>query len=69
MPKLPQLDLDVVAVRKLAVTADAQGEAVLTVEVVGGQILNLFLSSDAFGKLEALLARANVERARSATKQ
>jgi hypothetical protein len=67
MPKKP--DLDVVAVKKLAVTADVQGEAVLTVEIVGGQTLNLFFSSATFSKLEALMTRANFERAKVAPKQ
>ncbi len=69
MPRKPELDLDVVAVRKLAVTADAQGEAMLAVEIVGGQVLNLIFSSEAFAGLEALIAKANEEQAKVALKQ
>jgi hypothetical protein len=69
VPRKPELDLDVVAVRKLAVTADAQGEAVLAVEIVGGQVLNLIFSSDAFAGLEALIAKANEKQAKFAPKQ
>lgn len=69
MPRKPEFDLDVVAVRKLAVSADAQGEALLAIEIVGGQILNLILSSAALAGLEALIAKANEEQAKVAPKQ
>lgn len=67
--KLPKLDLEVVEVRQIEVTADAAGETVISLEVVGGQEIDLHLSPHASAKLEAFMARASLEQAKLAPKQ
>ena len=60
---LPELDLDVVDVRQVAVTTDPQGETMISFEIIGGQVMNLVFSPETFAKLEAMLARANEAQA------
>jgi hypothetical protein len=68
MTKLPKLDLDVVDIVRVQVTADAAGETVVTLEAVGGQLIDMHLSPHASSKLEAFMATASVEQAKRAPK-
>lgn len=63
-----EMDLEVVDVQSLAVTADASGDAMLSLEVEGGQVLNLMFSPETLAKLEGFLATANVAQAKTAAK-
>lgn len=69
MNKLPRLDLDVVDIKRMVVTDDASGETVLTIEIVGGQRVDLHLAPYAKARLEAFLARASLEQAKRAPMQ
>lgn len=60
---LPEVDLDVADVQKVAITADLQGETMIGLEIAGGQIMNLVFSPETFAKLEAMLAKANEAQA------
>lgn len=62
----PKIDVEVVDIRQVEVTADAASETVVTIEVVGGQLLDLYLGPQASAKLEALLSRASLEQAKQA---
>ncbi|HEV7329208.1 MAG TPA: hypothetical protein VGN91_29450 [Bosea sp. (in: a-proteobacteria)] len=66
MAELPKLDLEVVDIRHSNVPVDDVGEVVVTMEVVGGQVIDLHLGPLALSKLEAFLARANQVRAKRA---
>lgn len=61
---LPEVDLDVVDVRQIAITTNPQGETMISLEMVGGQIMNLVFSPQTLAKLEAMLAKANEEQAK-----
>ena len=63
-----EIDLEVIDVQSLAITADASGYAMLTFEVDGGQVLNLMFTPQMLVKLEGYLAKANVAQARTAPK-
>ena len=67
--KPERLDLEVVGIRQVEVPADAVGETVISIEVVGGQILDLHLTPHASAALEAFMVRASVEQAKLAPKQ
>jgi len=62
--ELPEVDLDVVDVRQVVIATDAQGDTMISLEMVGGQVMNLILSPEALAKLEANLAKANEARAK-----
>ena len=64
--ELPEVDLDVVDVRQVAVLVDEQGETVICVEIAGGQVMNLVFSPATLAKLEAFLAKANEAHAKIA---
>lgn len=63
-----EIDLEVIDVQSVAVTADASGDAMLSFEVEGGQVLNLLFSPQMLAKLEGFLAKANVAQAKTAAK-
>jgi hypothetical protein len=56
---LPEVDLDVVDVRHIAVMTDLEGETIISLEVAGDQVMNLILSAEILSKIEAMLAKAN----------
>lgn len=62
--ELPQVDLDVLDVRQVAITTDPQGETMVSLEIAGGQIMNLLFAPGMLAKLEVFLAKANEERAK-----
>ncbi|TCR65668.1 hypothetical protein [Bosea sp. BK604] len=64
MAKVSNLDLEVIDVKQMMVSADPSEGAVITVEIVGEQLVDIHLSPHALAKLEAFLARANVEQAK-----
>ncbi|CAN7678951.1 hypothetical protein LJR090_001799 [Bosea sp. LjRoot90] len=66
MQKLPKVAIDVVDVKQVVVTPDPAGETVVTIEVVGGQMVELHLAPHASAKLEAFLSRASLEQAKLA---
>lgn len=57
--ELPEIDLDVADVTRIALTTDPQGETLISFEMASGQIMNLVFSPEMFAKLEALIAKAN----------
>ena len=61
--ELPEIDLDVADVKRIALTTDPQGETLISFEMAGGQIMNLVFSPEIFAKLEALIAKANEAQA------
>jgi len=61
--ELPEVDLDVVDVRRVVITTDPQGETMISLEIAGGQVMNLVFSPEALAKLEAFLAKANQAQA------
>ncbi|MGO4405653.1 hypothetical protein AB4Z10_15495 [Bosea sp. RAF48] len=61
--ELPEIDLDVSDVKRIALTTDPQGETIISFEMAGGQVMNLVFSPEAFGKLEAMMAKANEAQA------
>lgn len=61
---LPEIDLDVVDVQAIAITATPQGETMVSLEMAGGQIMNLIFSPATLAQLEAMLAVANEVHAR-----
>lgn len=69
MDELPKLDLEVVEIKRMIVTEDAAGGTIVTVEVLGGQIIDLHFRPDASAKLEAFLARASAIQAKRAPLQ
>ncbi|QEL24818.1 hypothetical protein FQV39_21195 [Bosea sp. F3-2] len=60
---LPEVDLDVVDVRRVAITTNLQGETMISLEIAGGQIMNLIFAPAMLAKLEAMLAKANEAQA------
>ena len=52
-------DLDVVDVQAVAITATPEGETMVSLEMAGGQIMNLIFSPATLAQLEAMLAMAN----------
>lgn len=66
MTQQPKLDIEVVDIKHVEVTADPASETVVTIEVVGGQLLDLHLAPHASAKLEAFLSRASLEQAKRA---
>lgn len=62
--ELPEVDLDVVDVRGVAITASPQGETMVSLEIAGGQVMNLVFAPEIPGKLEAFLAKANEAQAK-----
>lgn len=61
---MPEIDLDVVDVQAVAITATPQGETMISLEMSGGQIMNLIFSPATLAQLEAMLAMANEAHAR-----
>jgi hypothetical protein len=61
--ELPEIDLDVADVKRIALTTDPQGETMICFEMASGQVMNLMFSPEIFAKLEALLAKANEAQA------
>jgi hypothetical protein len=61
--ELPEIDLDVADVKRIALTTDPQGEMLISFEMAGGQVMNLVFSPEIFAKLEALIAKANEAQA------
>lgn len=61
--ELPEIDLDVADVKRIALTTDPQGETMICFEMASGQVMNLMFSPEMFAKLEALLAKANEAQA------
>lgn len=61
--ELPEINLDVSDVKRIALTTDPQGETIISFEMAGGQVMNLVFSPEAFGKLEAMMAKANEAQA------
>lgn len=62
--ELPEVDLDVVDVRQVVITTDPQGDTMISLEMVGGQVMNLIFSPGILAKLEAYLAKANEAQAK-----
>lgn len=62
--ELPEVDLDVVDVRQVVITTDPQGDTMISLEMVGGQVMNLIFSPGILAKLEAHLAKANEAQAK-----
>lgn len=62
--RLPEIDLDVVDVRQITITTTPQGETMISLEMVGGQVMNLVFSPETLAKLEAMLAKANEAQAK-----
>lgn len=60
---LPEIDLDVSDIKRIALTTDPQGETLISFEMASGQVMNLVFSPATFVKLEALLAKANEAQA------
>lgn len=63
--ELPEIDLDVSDVKRIALTTDPQGETIISFEMTGGQVMNLVFSPEMFGKLEAMMARPTRRRLKS----
>ena len=61
---LPEIDLDVVDVQAVAITATPRGETMISLEMSGGQIMNLIFSPATLAQLEAMLDIANEARTR-----
>lgn len=61
---LPEIDLDVADVNRIALTTDPQGETMISFEMASGQVMNLVFLPEIFAKLEAMLAKANERRLR-----
>lgn len=61
---LPEIDLDVVDVQAVAITAAPEGETMVSLEMAGGHIMNLIFSPATLAQLEAMLAMANEAHAR-----
>ncbi|SDG44663.1 hypothetical protein [Bosea robiniae] len=61
--ELKEIDLDVSDVKRIALTTDPQGETIISFEMAGGQVMNLVFSPEAFGKLEAMMSKANEAQA------
>ncbi len=61
---LPEIDLDVADIKRIALTTDPQGETLISFEMASGQVMNLVFSPATLAKLEALLAKANEAQAR-----
>lgn len=55
---LPEVDLDVADVRQVTTTTDPQGATIISLEMAGGQIVNVVFGPIALAKLEAMLAKA-----------
>jgi hypothetical protein len=66
---LSEVDLDVADVRRVATTTDPQGETIISLEMPGGQIINVVFGPVTLAKLEALLAKASEAQAEAATIQ
>ena len=66
---LPQVDLDVADIRQVSTTTDPQGETTISLEMAGGQIINVVFGPIPLAKLEAMLAKASEAQARAATIQ
>lgn len=62
-PGLPQIDLDVADVKRIALTTDPQGETMICFEMASGRVMNLVFSPEIFAKLEAMMAKANEAQA------
>lgn len=60
---LPEIDLDVANVMRMALTSDPQGETIISFEMASGQVMNLIFSPAMFAKLEAIMAKANEAQA------
>lgn len=60
---LPEIDLDVADVKRIALTTDPQGGTMICFELSSGQVINLVFSPETFAKLEALIAKANEAQA------
>lgn len=64
MAKAASLDLEVLDVKAMILSGNPTTGAMLTVEIVGDQIVNLYLSPLALAKVEAYLARASAMQAK-----
>ncbi len=60
---LPEIDLDVADIKRIALTTDPQGETLISFEMASGQVMNLVFSPATLAKLESLLAKANEAQA------
>jgi len=60
---LPEIDLDVADIKRIALTTNPQGETLISFEMASGQVMNLVFSPAMLAKLEALLAKANEAQA------
>lgn len=63
--ELPEIDLDVADVKRVALTTDPLGETMISFEMASGQVMNLVFSPEIFAKLEAMLAKANEAQAQA----
>jgi hypothetical protein len=61
--ELPEIDLDVVDVKRIVLTTDPQGETMISYGLANGQVMNLVFQPEIFAKLEAMLAKANEAQA------
>jgi hypothetical protein len=61
--ELPEIDLDVADVKRIALTTDPQGETMISFEMGSGQVMNLVFSPEILAKLEAMMAKANEAQA------
>lgn len=57
--ELPEVDLDVADVKRIALTTDPLGETMISLTMASGQMMNLMFSPEIYAKLEAMMARAN----------
>jgi hypothetical protein len=64
MAEKPMIDVAVLKVKHITVSADGTTEAAIALEVEGGQDLQLWMASDVLTTLEAMLAKASVEQAK-----
>lgn len=55
---LPEVDLEVADIRQVTTTTDPQGETIVSLEMAGGQVINVVFGPLTLAKLEAMLAKA-----------
>lgn len=58
------VDLEVLDVKQMVVSSDPAAGAVITLQIAGERIVDLHLPPHALAKLEAFLAKANMEQAK-----
>lgn len=63
---LTEVDLNVADFRRVTTTTDPQGETIVSLEMAGGQIINLVFGHIALAKLEAMLIKAIEAQAEAA---